>query len=688
MPTQYTIRLNLGGNLVQRLHEAEQIMDRINTKATQINKGLPGGVGSTVPPVAPGVAPRNNGVVRPPRYRYIPPAARPGLNRYYLLSRQFGNTGTRSSFNSSFNNAFRQLHRFRSEFFRNMFSISGWRRNFGNFFGSLNSFGGALAKAIPLIRFATATITAYATAWAVPKLIGGAVYSIGSKAMNSQSMTEAISNSMQLSMARRGLGADYDRTYSQASRMAAEYGYSRSGMVSMINTLSGFEVNGSELGTDIATDIARITGKVAQLGGRPYDIVGLNMQQLLAANKPNMRDIRELINAAPILSKYALDEMRNTGVSGGDPREWLKDRGNMIRALYRLDDEMQPPAVSAARGRVQLARENFWIGLSGMDKFWQDVASAGERMWAELLGKFERWYSNYDSAKFQKNLSEFVDGVGTIAEALLGLGEGLVGFANIITDIRNIFANLDVWIAQKIYGIASSGFVNNVRELSGNPYSRFTQFATLFGWMRHNSNPSNSQVDTNEEGNLLVRSWAKESVGNYLSSKEGARAYGLNRGTPEANAIARTKAEDFLIGRYEGRYRGDIVSNMFSVPELRDSLGNGPSILRNNGALSRTVGSGAQIDSEAVANMFSQIANLFSGKGVNGIGNQDSKKIEDLTAGSKSLIINFNAPITSMPTTIQNASNPTQLLAEIDRRINDSTVRGLQIAIANASRMG
>lgn len=156
--------------------------------------------------------------------------------------------------------------------------------------------------------------------------------------------------------------------------MAAEYGYSRAGMLSMINTVSGFEIGGTQIGTAIATQIARQVGKVAQIGGRPYDIVGLNMQQLLAAEKPNLRDVRELIHAAPILTKYANEAMKRRGIVGESPYNYLQDRANMLRALHRLDTELQPPSAAAARGQIALAKENFWINLAGMDKLWESVA--------------------------------------------------------------------------------------------------------------------------------------------------------------------------------------------------------------------------------------------------------------------------------------------------------------------------
>ena len=329
----YTIRLNLGGDVIERLTRANALSDQLERKTNRMSRNGRGGGGG--------------GVANYPNLRH---GWHERMSSMYDVSRRFGNRHTREDFMSDANRAFGSIRRFREQFVRNSFTPSGWMRNAGNLVGAVFDSAAAVIKSNPALLMGAGVLGTGAAAYALPKLIGGGLYAVLSKTLNSSSMTDAISNRMQMDMARRGLGSGYTSALSDATRMAAEYGYSRAGMLSMINTVSGFEIGGTQIGTAIATQIARQVGKVAQIGGRPYDIVGLNMQQLLAAEKPNMRDVRELIHAAPILNRYANEAMQRRGVTGTSPYNYLQDRANMLRALHRLDTELQPPSAAAARG--------------------------------------------------------------------------------------------------------------------------------------------------------------------------------------------------------------------------------------------------------------------------------------------------------------------------------------------------
>lgn len=99
-----------------------------------------------------------------------------------------------------------------------------------------------------------------------------------------------------------------------------------------------------------------------------------------------------------------------------------------------------------------------------------------------------------------------------------------------------------------------------------------------------------------------------------------------------------------------------------------------------------TFRSNPALNDREVAENFNRVTKIY-GEGGSGASGKDTKKIEDLTKGSKSLIINFNAPIVQMPTQINTSATPEGVMQTISRQIEEVTIRGLQIAFNNSTRM-
>lgn len=667
----YTIKLNLGGDIISRLTQANALMSGLEQKAGRISNrsGGAGGVGGM-------------------RYANLRGSWHERANRMYDVSRRFGNRHSREDFLSDTNRAFGSIRRVREQFVRNSFTPSGWMRNAGNMVGAVFDVAASVIKSNPALMAGAGLAGIAAAGYAVPKLVGGLLYSTLSKTLNSASMTDAISNRMQMDMAQKGLGSSYSTALSDATRMAAEYGYSRAGMLSMINTVSGFEIGGEEIGTEIATDIARMVGKVSQLGGRPYDVVGLNMQQLLAADKPNLRDVRELIHAAPILNRYANEDMKRRGVTDMSPYNYLQDRGNMLRALYRLDSELQPPSASAARGRIALAKENFWINVAGMDKLWESVGRAGESMFDRLSARISIWFQEFDVKDLDHVFDEFVDGAEDVVSALLSLSQGIL-------NVSDFFSSLNPfnWGEEKRYERDWRKDVEqyNIAERRKGVESITEQFANKF-------------------------------IDNYLSDPNVRKNWGLDEGTSEAQAQTLKETRDILLRGFKSRYSPIIANNITesdgALPES-DSI---PQYVRTYYDVKRKpvfdkpvpmgVGVSAwwgeretynptklkadvvprtlrpapdfNINLDEITKFFDKYGKLFGGAGDSG---SDTKKIEDLTKGSKSLIVNFNAPIVQMPTQITTTASAESIMQTLSRQIEEVTIRGLQMAFNNSTRM-
>ena len=134
---------------------------------------------------------------------------------------------------------------------------------------------------------------------------------------------------------REGMGPQYEQTLRNADIISAAYGLDRSTTLSSINVLAGLGVgaNNRKITLGEATGLT----KCAQHAGVSFERVMTNIQQLLVTTAPNMRDIRELLNQAPILGKYALKEMEEQGLKGVDVRTYLKDQGALLSVLKRYE---------------------------------------------------------------------------------------------------------------------------------------------------------------------------------------------------------------------------------------------------------------------------------------------------------------------------------------------------------------
>lgn len=668
----YTIRLNLGGDVIERLTRANALSDQLERKTNRMSRNGRGGGGG------------GGGVANYPNLRH---GWHERMSSMYDVSRRFGNRHTREDFMSDANRAFGSIRRFREQFVRNSFTPSGWMRNAGNLVGAVFDSAAAVIKSNPALLMGAGILGTGAAAYALPKLIGGGLYAVLSKTLNSSSMTDAISNRMQMDMARRGLGSGYTSALSDATRMAAEYGYSRAGMLSMINTVSGFEIGGTQIGTAIATQIARQVGKVAQIGGRPYDIVGLNMQQLLAAEKPNLRDVRELIHAAPILSKYANEAMKRRGIVGESPYNYLQDRANMLRALHRLDTELQPPSAAAARGQIALAKENFWINLAGMDKLWESVGRAGENMFDRISARLDMWYNSFDPNRLDNIFDDFVDGVEDAIGALTALSDWIL-------NLSDFFGLLNPW--------------------SWGDKSRWD--------LRYEKSAKQSEfTERRKAATYLSEEIGRKYVEDYLRTPAARKAWGLDEGTKENQAANLKDARDILLKNFVTTFTPKVREGLQELPghltpkegvpqyptgllryqytpyetntgfSLFDFLKTGntknvTTVTKGEASIAPvTFRSNPALNDREVAENFNRVTKIY-GEGGSGASGKDTKKIEDLTKGSKSLIINFNAPIVQMPTQINTNATPESIMQTISKQIEEVTIRGLQIAFNNSTR--
>lgn len=249
----------------------------------------------------------------------------------------------------------------------------------------------ALMKNVNIAAIATsivgmvgkAVIKTMAYSTAAPFVVGG----IGMKSLISMLQSEGFASGVRLisrrAQAQAGLGPAFERAQSNADALAASYGLDRSTSLSSINVLTGLGVGGSsdqKLSLGQATRLTKIGGLISQQAGVPFERVMTNIQQLLVQATPNIRDIRELLNQAPVLGKYALKEMEERGVKGTDVRTYLKDQGALLSTLARYEIDNVSNAGMRARGEIALAQQDFWAKIAGQDRVWNYVGTAGQNL--------------------------------------------------------------------------------------------------------------------------------------------------------------------------------------------------------------------------------------------------------------------------------------------------------------------
>ena len=561
---------------------------------------------------------------------------------------------------------------FTGNFFQNLFTISGWGRNLGNASRALFSFTGILGKAVPALGALVTTATALAKIWAVAQVgklaINGLPLLGATRLLQSNSMGEAASNIMQMRMAEKGLGGYYKPALDAATEMAAAYGSDRVGMLNAINTFTGLPVNGTPLTLSQGKNLAQIAGKIAYLGGISFDRVNRNIQQLLAMAVPNMRDLNELTTQAPFISKLAQMRMRQKNVSG-DYRDWLKDKVNLIETLQEFDKLVESNPLMTARGKLALIKQNFQMGLATtMEPYWDGIVKANERIYQWLGGKLQEVFGGNNTEAFEKMGDKVVEALDKLTDLIIYFGKRLLPKDEEYKPISNskyrtVEYNIPVYTYNAKTGqfeASQSQFIKADKESYLDSLSNIALDSaklTAMDSLALNKKFKEYSDSTGYQGAVptldLLKSWA-------IENKE--------------RAFIQALPKDSVQG-YRTRWR--IVS------------GYGPAqISSENESLNLPKTIGWTLAPDAIAKFF---GDLSSGNLTGNLGytnnTDETTRLSDLSNGSKALIINFNKEIINMPVNIASVGDVEDMANRLQPRIEESIIRGLEIALNNASGM-
>lgn len=285
-------------------------------------------------------------------------------------------------------------------------------------------------------------------------MIAGGVMTAALRVLQSDWFAEGAKLISRRHQTREGMGPQYEQTLRNADIISAAYGLDRSTTLSSINVLAGLGVgaNNRKITLGEATGLTKVGGLIAQHAGVSFERVMTNIQQLLVTTAPNMRDIRELLNQAPILGKYALKEMEEQGLKGVDVRTYLKDQGALLSVLKRYELSNASNAGMRARGMINMVSQDAAALIASNNPFWSYIGNAGSGMIKALATSANKFMSmlvdNRSFLNMVKSLEMTIDMMGdkgvTLVDKLITLADRIAAYFKIeLVDEQAVKAAVD-----------------------------------------------------------------------------------------------------------------------------------------------------------------------------------------------------------------------------------------------------
>lgn len=415
----YSIVLNLSGNSVEQVERLATALERANVNAASLAASLRsvGAAATTVPTRTIRV-----GGMQAPTATTTTTATKPAASSQPQRTRHKMNQIASWGYGFSIGGFSARL----SSILQPEWNAD-WKNEAGDAVGRYELFGldaEALASRLNKISIVgnigwaalkgAAKLSAYSTIGGYA--LGGGVTMGLTKLMMSDSMAEAAKLIQRRQQAELGLGEGYGRAVDLAEILAQDYGFERSTTLSSINTLAGLRLGGGNqrLTIDDAAGLTKVGGLIAQQSGVSFEKVMTNIQQLFAQAVPNIRDIRELIGQAPILGRYAIDEMEKRGIKGTDVRQFYKSTAELMMAFQRFEVENRPVPIAQQQGRVRLATQDMFVKLAQNENWWRVANNA-----IDIIGAVgESLNSLIASLTTNSDIRNSVNGLVNLIEAL------------------------------------------------------------------------------------------------------------------------------------------------------------------------------------------------------------------------------------------------------------------------------
>lgn len=621
----YSVVLDLKGNILEKLKLVDEELKSINNRARNVRVNG-GGLGRRDPASASRniLSDETERRIRGVQYKF----------RHYRFL-DF------SGLLKGLENTQRARKRFLDNFWSNSTSISGARRNFGNFINMFSEFSKTILNTIPVIKQAVIGLGALAAIKLTGPLLGGIAYKLGRNSLMSEGTNTAIQNIAAYDMVRLTRGNDFNNIYKNATDIALKTGASRAGTVSLLNTLSGLTVGGTKLNDRDANFFANVASKISAVSGRDMQLVGLNLQQLLTTWQGI--DMKELFKSVPLIEKYLFDIRARSKNQGEDIYSFIRNNPQaLIDAFAQFAESFNLPESAIARGRVTLSEEELGITKTkSLEKFYVAIADLS----VSINKSLEKLYEELGKVNWRPILNSFEDFITDI----ISIGASFAKFlqSEEFVRIKNIISNAAKGAAA---GFVVGGSVGaGVGGIAGTIYGGMKQpdiyspeQRALFSQLSNNNLLKNSLTNFGIVSRTLYR------------DKEGILRYSSVNNVPSTIKLSRDEysklVKELSFGSNRYKQMGyDLLKGVGTEEAIKAVLAN-------------------------MDNYKPQV------KGTPG----EDEKMKSLTRGSRALIINFNKSIVEMINNMQ--PNDTEaLLKEMEEVAENAVTRGLHIAFNNAT---
>jgi len=621
----YSVVLDLKGNILEKLKLVDEELKSINNRARNVRVNG-GGLGRRDPASASRniLSDETERRIRGVQYKF----------RHYRFL-DF------SGLLKGMENTQRARKRFLDNFWSNSTSISGARRNFGNFINMFSEFSKTVLNTIPVIKQAVIGLGALAAIKFTGPLLGGIAYKLGRNSLMSEGTNTAIQNIATYDMVRLTRGNDFNNIYRNATDIALKTGASRAGTISLLNTLSGLTVGGTKLNDRDANFFANVASKISAVSGRDMQLVGLNLQQLLTTWQGI--DMKELFKSVPLIEKYIFDIRARSKNKGEDIYSFIRNNPQaLIDAFAQFAESFNLPESAIARGRVALSEEELGITKTkSLEKFYVAIADLS----VSINKSLEKLYEELGKVNWRPILNSFEDFITDI----ISIGASFAKFlqSDEFVRIKNIISNAAKgaaagYVAGGPIGAGVGGIAGTIYGGIKEPDIYSPEQRALFSQLSNNNLLKNSLTNFGVVSRTLYR------------DKEGVLRYSSVNNVPSTIKLSRDE------------YSKLVKELSFGSNRYKQM---GYDLLKGVGT------------EEAIKAV---LANMDNYKPHVKPGEDEAGKMQSLTRGSRALIINFNKSIVEMINNMQ--PNDTEaLLKEMEEVAENAVTRGLHIAFNNAT---
>ena len=625
MPNIYQIELNLKGDLNAKLDDA--IKKAQNLKSITNNIGGRGG--------------SFNNPAGGRRYNPYPHIPEERMN----LWRRMNYAAYRSPFANNrhllrnIDRYYQARQRFQNNFIANSFTYSGWQRNLGNFANLIGSVGKAALQAIPALKSVIGTLGGIVGLKAVSIAGGGLLYRWGRNNLMSEQTSQAISNVSQYNMARLAQGSGYNEMFRNATDIVTQTGGSRAGLVSLMNTMTGLTVGDTKLSSRDAQWFGQLAAKISAVSGRDLQIVGLNLQQLLTTWQGI--DMKELFKSVPLIEKYVFDLRAQSKNKGEDIYSFIRENPQaLIKAFEKFIGQFELPRAGVLKGRVQLSEENLEADkLEYLEDFYEDIANTSIHINESLSKLYKIFGEGYDGSIFQKAISAF----DSFISGIINVGSKIINWINEHPTISSF-----------IGGFGSGALLGSSAGPIGSVVSGLVSGTTASLWSQvPEYNLTKEQAINRLKGTILRTNYLYREPSDDKLYKFGYLTSAVKDIKLSADDIETLFNNLNNLGTKEAK---DLIKRLrYYTPDLT--------------ALSRAF--------ELTSKEFIPAPTVSPVK-------DETGRMQDLSKGSKSLIINFNKSIVDMDNHI-NTTDPSTIMREIEDYVTQAIARGLNIAFNQAT---